>query len=580
MALVSLSASGLWSSATLWPNGNKPTASDDVYSNGFTAYIDQNVTVNSINSNGGTFRNAGNFTLNANVSAGTSTCLTLTGNGTNTFVVSGANIIGSKSTTSIYAIQVTNSTSTNTLALTTIGNIIGPNVTTSTVLFDAGQYTHLGSSIGGTATNAHGISFSNSNNYPAIIFLSGGPFSAGSGNTSSGFTTQQLLVGASLASSSITVIGTLSGGPGSGGGGSTSGLYLINTSIPANITGNVYGGIGYGFHGGGPATHNIVGTIYSGPAGGTGSVGVYNAAATTTINITGDVYAVNTTGTSYGVQNGSNGTVNIVGNIYGSPATNAGAAVYSNNNNRITITGNVSAGNVSNAYGVYCNNISYLTIYGNVTGGAGGNAYGVLNNNTGYAIISGTAVGGTGSNAHGVFNSSTGTVYVKRARGNAYGPGSAVTNVAYGVTSNSQGSNSIVEELEFGANGLMPVFGNITLADRPTNVVDFFVAGGSRKTLIDPNSASIMPPVSSVRLGVSYSGDNLVGTCTIPSISSVDFGTSVDNSTGIAALFASDIWNTTNNTLTAASLSGTIGYRLRNAATAEIVGQQIAAYNT
>jgi len=579
MALVSLSASGLWSSATPWPNGTKPTSSDDVRSNGFTVYIDQNVTVRSLNSNGGTFRNAGNFTVNANVSAGTSTCLTLTGNGTNTFVVSASNIYGTGSTASVYAINVTGSTNTNTLALTTIGNIIGPNVTTSTVLFDAGQYTHLGSSIGGTATNAHGISFTNSNNYPAIIFLSGGPFSAGSGNTSSGFTTQQLLAGDSLNSSSITVIGTLSGGPGSGGGGSTSGLYLVTTNIPANITGNVYGGIGFGFYASGPTTHNIVGTIYSGPAGGTGSVGVYNV-GTTTINITGDVYAVNTTGTSYGVQNANNGTVNIVGNIYGPAATNAGAGVYSNNNNRITITGNVSGGNVNNSYGVYCNNISYLTIYGNVTGGAGSTAYGILNNSTGYAIISGTAVGGTGSSAHGVHNSTTGTVYVKRARGNAYGPGSAVTNVAYGVNSNSQGSNSIVEELEFGANGLMPVFGNITLADISTNVVDFFVVGGSRKTLIDPNSASIMPPVSSVRLGVSYSGDNLVGTCAMPSISSVDFGTSVDNSTGIAALFPNDVWGTTNNTLTAASLSATIGYRLINVSTTEVAGQQIAAFNT
>jgi hypothetical protein len=152
--------------------------------------------------------------------------------------------------------------------------------------------------------------------------------------------------------------------------------------------------------------------------------------------------------------------------------------------------------------------------------------------------------------------------------------------VAYGVSSNLQGSNSIVEELEFGANGLMPVFGIITLADRSTNVADFFVAGGGRKTLIDSNSASIMPPVSSVRLGVSYSGDNLVGTCTIPSISSVDFGTSVDNTTGTAVLTPDAVWQTNNNTLTASSLSGTIGYRLRNVATTEVVGQQIAAYNS
>jgi len=577
MAIVSVSATGMWSSATPWPNGNKPTAADDIYSNGFTVYIDQNVTVNSINSNGGTFRNAGNFTVNANVSAGTTTCLTLTGNGTNTFLISGTNIIGTKSTASIYAINVTGSTSTNFMYLTTIGNVIGSTIaSTDTVRIDAGYYNHYGNSTGGGSNNSHAINWFNSSNLPAVIFLSGGTFSAGTGNTASGFYSSMNLAGASLNSSSITVYGTLSGGP-SGGGGTPAGINS-NSNVPVTVYGNVYGGIGYGFYANSNATHNIIGTVYSGPAGGTGGVGVYNGGATTTINITGDVYAVNTTNTSYGVQNNSNGTINIVGNIYGSPATNAGAAVYSPNNNRITITGNVSAGNVANAYGVYCNNISYLTIYGNVTGGAGSTAYGVYNNSTGYAIISGTAVGGTGSNAHGVYNSTTGTVYVKRARGNAYGPGSTVTNVAYGVNSNLQGSNSIVEELEFGTNGLMPVFGNITLADRSTNAVDFFVAGGSRKTLIDPNSASIMPPVSSVRLGVSYSGDNLVGTCAVPSISSVDFGTLVDNSTGIAALFANDIWNTSNNTLTAASLSGTIGYRLINVSTTESAGQTLAAY--
>lgn len=579
MALVSLSASGLWSAATPWPNGNKPTTLDDVYSNGFTVYIDQNVTVNSINSNGGTFRNAGNFTLNANVSAGTSTCLTLTGNGTNTFVVSGTNIIASKSTVNIYAIYSTVNAFTKTLALTTIGNVVGGAVNSNDAIrIEGGNYTHIGSSIGGTNNNCAGINFSNSNNYPAIIFLSGGPFSAGSGNTSSGFTTQTNLAGPSLNSSSITIIGTCSGGPGSGGGGTTAGIYSTS-NMPINVTGNVYGGIGFGFAATGAATHNIVGTVYSGPAGGVGNVGVLNGGSTTTINITGDVYSVNTSNNpTYGVQISQTGTVNIVGNIFGSPATNTGAAVYSNNNNRITITGNVSAGNTSNAYGVHLNNVSYFTLFGNVTGGAGSGAFGVYNNNTGYAVISGIAQGGTV--ADGVRNNSTGTVYVKRAKANAYGPGSAVTSIAYGVYTSSQGGNSIVEELEFGANGLVPTFGNIVLRDLATNVVDFYTTAGGRKTLIDPNSGSIMPPVSSVRLGVSYSGDNLVGTCAMPSISSVDFGTAVDNDTGIAALFANDVWGTTNNTLTAASLSATIGYRLNNAATTQTVGNLIAAYNT
>ena len=578
MALVSLSATGMWSSATPWPNGTQPTASDDVRSNGFTVYIDRNVTVRSLNSNGGTFRNAGNYTVNANVSAGTSICLTLTGNGTNTFVVSG-NFYGTGSTASAYALGVTGNTSTNFIYLTTIGNVFGPTVaSSSTIRIESGYYNHYGTSTGGTNTNSAGIEVNNSNNLPVVIFLSGGPFNAGTGNTANGFSTGLSLAGSSFSSSSITIIGTISGGPSSPGGQTTG----INNqgNIPTYITGNVYGGGAFGCYFQGSGTHNIVGNIYSGPVGGTGNVGVYNNGSTTTVNITGDVYAMATSNNpTYGVQNGSNGIVNIVGNIYGSPATNTGAAVYSPNNNRITITGNVSAGNVQNAYGVYLNNISYLTIYGNVTGGAATTAYGVNNNSTGYVVISGIAQGGIGSNAHGVFNNTGGTVYVKRAKANSYGPGSAVTNIAYGAVSNTQASNTIVEELEFGANGLIPTLGNIVLKDLPTNVVDFYTTAGGRKTLIDPNSGSIMPPVSSVRLGVSYSGDNLVGTCAMPSISSVDFGTSVDNSTGIAALFTNDVWNTTNNTLTATSLSATIGYRLINVSTTESAGQTLAAYS-
>jgi hypothetical protein len=65
----------------------------------------------------------------------------------------------------------------------------------------------------------------------------------------------------------------------------------------------------------------------------------------------------------------------------------------------------------------------------------------------------------------------------------------------------------------------------------------------------------------------------------LPAASAVAYGVPVGNSTGTATLTPSLIWQTTNNTLTSTSLSGTIGYRLTNASTTETLGQQIAAYN-
>jgi len=57
--------SGSWSSSSIWNGGTLPTSSDDVYANGFTVAIDQNVTVTSLrNSAQSPAVVGGGFTLN------------------------------------------------------------------------------------------------------------------------------------------------------------------------------------------------------------------------------------------------------------------------------------------------------------------------------------------------------------------------------------------------------------------------------------------------------------------------------------------------------------------------------------
>jgi hypothetical protein len=115
MAIRYAVATGNWSSTSTWNGGTLPTSADDVYANGFTVTIDQNVTVLSIRTTaqspaiaGGSFTVSGNFTITASLYQGTTTCLTYTGTGT-------LNIVGNIP-------YLINQPSQNTYALDILGN--------------------------------------------------------------------------------------------------------------------------------------------------------------------------------------------------------------------------------------------------------------------------------------------------------------------------------------------------------------------------------------------------------------------------------------------------------------------------
>jgi hypothetical protein len=82
-----------------------------------------------------------------------------------------------------------------------------------------------------------------------------------------------------------------------------------------------------------------------------------------------------------------------------------------------------------------------------------------------------------------------------------------------------------------------------------------------------------MPNESDVRSGTSYALGNKTGTMAVPSTSSVAFGILVDNTTGTAVLTPENVWNTLTSTMTT---SGSIGSRLKNAATTDIVLHSIS----
>ncbi len=130
-------ASGNWSNSAIWNGGlGLPTASDDVYANGQTVTIDQNVTIISLRSTG-VGVNAGTFILNNGI--------TVT-----------ANIIGGAATNPTTQISQSNSA-------TIVGNVTGGQ-TRALTLSDASSINIIGNVTAGNGSLFHGIQHSSTGN--------------------------------------------------------------------------------------------------------------------------------------------------------------------------------------------------------------------------------------------------------------------------------------------------------------------------------------------------------------------------------------------------------------------------------
>ena len=135
-----------------------------------------------------------------------------------------------------------------------------------------------------------------------------------------------------------------------------------------------------------------------------------------------------------------------------------------------------------------------------------------------------------------------------------------------------------VEQFEFGPRGQTPISGPVYILPSNRNTLTgYTTAVGTPVTFYNSLSVNgLLPPVSSVQAGVVYNVGNSVGTMAVPSASAVQFGVPVDNTIGTAALRPQDVWGY-------ARLSATqvdsMGDRLRNAATTQSIGYQIASFN-
>lgn len=327
------------------------------------------------------------------------------------------------------------------------------------------------------------------------------------------------------------------------GGATNGGNFILTNGV--TLTANLYSGSSGGtvnFNGSSTGQNAyIVGSVY-GPTSGSSFNGTIYSGGNGTINITGNVYG----GTGGANQSGimlSGPPMNITGNVYGGTAGNAfGCRIYGTST--YTITGNVFGSN--NAAGIQADIAGTLTVIGTVTGGD--NAPGFTNNNQNCTIV------------------------ITRAKGNGFGPGSTGKTAQVGVASVQTGTVSLYE-IEYGDLGQSPTSGPVRFIDSTSNVALLYRFGTTKKTLVDAAAGNGMPAVTDVRSGTSYNNGNLVGTCFVPSPSSVAFSVPVDNTTGTAVLTPAAVWDHLTSNI---STSGSIGERLKNCATIASVGQQLS----
>jgi hypothetical protein len=208
---------------------------------------------------------------------------------------------------------------------------------------------------------------------------------------------------------------------------------------------------------------------------------------------------------------------------------------------------------------------------GNATGGSVAGANGANNTSTGTMTIVGSAIGS--NNANGASNVSTGILNAKRAVGNDWGIGATGMVSVAGVNSAVVGSQTRVEEFEFGLLGQAPVTGAVSCPDQTTNVCLVHRLSSTKKTLVDPSASTGMPDEDDVRDALSYALGNKTGTLKVPAAGSVALGVAVDNTTGTAVLTPAAVWDALTSGMTT---SGSIGARLKNAATLDSTGQQLA----
>lgn len=620
-------ANGNWSDPAIWDNGALPLIGDDVFANGFTVTIDQNVNVKSIWNTASVVRLPNLVTprLSSNISsegtpfysgtlapgiAGAWAAFDQNGAGSNIWQVTGVGSIG---------FQFNVSKIIKAYGFWTDGtaqNDERPASWNFEASNDGVSWTTLDSRVLSTSANtyySYSISNTTSYTYYRLNVL-----------TKTGATFGLAVAELEMTESTGTVLGGTAGGSfvlsGSyivnlsnsifGQGGATCLNFTGNSPVSAtlNCTNDIYGTSSTGqtilHNGSGTLTINAPG-IYNFTSGATGinrgpaiSVTGVNAVLNINANIRTDT--AGQTATSNTINISSISTINVVGNVTTgasfngciSNALNCTAAAT------ISVMGNLSAFATVSVSGEICSiraTAGNITITGNLTGGS--NALGV--NSTGGAAIYHTGVGTinitgslTANNSPALYTTSTATVNIignlTGAAGFAYySTGGSTLNITGRCTAGSAGG-AVFSSSASATNILSGPFinnGNVAAVQAVklllTATPTYWQFQTAARTLYNASFAPDYPIEADVRQGVTYNGGLLTGTMIVPPAASVTNGVPVDNTTGTAIISASqltttaaDVWDYPTSSMVTPN---SIGLRIKNASTVDTTGAQLAA---
>lgn len=389
---------------------------------------------------------------------------------------------------------------TATTSATIQGNITGISTTTAAtaavVITGSGLLT-----VNGTVTPSPGGATSGSGIYintSCSLIVNGNLLPAPTANSNK----RSITTGSSTTNCAITVNGTVTGNNGAPS------MVLDGNSLTVNINGAVSN----------PcvtlsansSTVNIVGSL--GGSSGTGQTGINLGGTNSTMNITGNLnYAggVNGPGLS---QFGTGSKLYVTGNV--SPAGSASAISISSNDALTVVTGNLSTGGAQSAI-QSTGTSAVLNITGNIIPSGSATAVSVTGASATVNVVGTTY--GFSTNVNGITSSSTanGVIYQGNMVDSAGGAKAVYTRL-FRLTATNNGYTQY------------------------TNTVGY--PNGTPVTRVSPNLVTGMPSAGDVRKSTVYGYNNeLTGTMSVPSPSSVALNVPVDNTVGTAVLDAGSV---------------------------------------
>lgn len=555
MAIRFAVASGDFNNPAIWDIPAPPTASDEVWANGQNISITGSLQVQSLN-NGQTptmlYDSAIPVMTSNTAPAG--------------FVAAASSAAGGGAAAAYFAFDRNISTYWQSAAVISTLQIQFPvsksiqryaiKRYTATTGYDPRQWNFEGSNNGSTWTVLHGpitSSILNTLDYYSPVINNTGSFgyyrmniSLNGGQATTIITSLDMTENTSSVTSSYVntsggqfIVASGSAITASFNGGGSSAFYLLNCSFNSPGTASFLGNF--------TGNSTVSGTSQYGL--GLGLLG------TGRVNWTGNMVAAKVNvSTQHAVRITTAGTFNLIGNLEGgSCASNFGQG--------------------ANGSGIYSTGTgATINITGNVTGGAGIFNYGIYN--TGGT----TTINVTGNFVPGASSTATGECYAVLNGGatsiiNLTGPATAITTAPAIGNVQINSYLNITGPLINASNGV-PAMYSIKSYIRTTPFTWMFTKLDTTSVgLYTQDSVGGQPSGSDVRAGVYYGiGGGLTGSCYVPLPQYVSQGVLVDNTTGSAQLTAADFLSAIS------SSSDPLAIRLRNVATVDTVGGQIAAF--